>query len=133
MSNNGSSNPALAILEQFQDQPCTITSTGLDKNLYTVFTDAVTLGQKIQDNREGAEIRLITLDMAKINTALRSGGKLANQDFSGVIYATDTTATTTARRGVRLKNGGVMPPGGLTVATDNPLYIQGDYNTGTVG
>ena len=32
-----------------------------------------------------------------------------------------------------LKNGGILPPGGITVATDNPCYIQGDYNTGTVG
>jgi hypothetical protein len=132
VTNNGSGNPVLSILNKL-DQSCTSASTGRDKDLYDVFTDAVTLGQKIQDNREAAEIRLVTLDMAKINTALRSGGKLYNKAFTGVIYATDTTATTSARRGIRLKNGGTMPPGGLTVATDNPLYVQGDYNTGTAG
>ena len=132
VSDNGSGNPVLVILNN-TDTACTATSTGRNKDLYDVFTDAVTLGQKIQDNREVAEIRLVTLDMAKINTALRSGGKLYHKAFFGIIYATDTSATTAKRRGIRLKNGGVMPPGGLTVATDNPLYLQGDYNTGTVG
>jgi hypothetical protein len=34
------------------------------------------------------------------------------------------------KRGLRLKNGAKMPPGGLTIASDNPVYLQGDYNTG---
>ena len=29
----------------------------------------------------------------------------------------------------RLVNGEALPPGGLTVATRDPIYIQGDYNT----
>jgi hypothetical protein len=30
-----------------------------------------------------------------------------------------------------LKNGASIPPGGLTIASDNAVYIQGDYNTGS--
>jgi hypothetical protein len=37
----------------------------------------------------------------------------------------------TAKRAIRLKNGGVLPDGGLTVVSGNPVCIQGDYNTGT--
>ena len=33
---------------------------------------------------------------------------------------------------MRLKNGAIMPSGGITVASENPVYIQGDYNTGRV-
>ena len=77
-----------------------------------------------------AEIRLVTLDMSVVNTALRTVGQLKDENFNKIIYVSDTSATSTVRRGVRLKNGAVMPPGGLTVASDNPVYIQGDYNTG---
>jgi hypothetical protein len=40
------------------------------------------------------------------------------------------TVTSSGKRGVRLINGGKLPDVGLTVATPNPVYIQGDYNTG---
>jgi hypothetical protein len=69
--------------------------------------------------------------MAKVNAAMQPGGSL-NGKLNGVIYASDSTVAS-GRRGVRLKNGAVMPPGGLTVVTDNPCYIQGDYNTGSKG
>src|SRR6187402_1898399 len=74
----------------------------------------------------------MTIDIAKVNTAMQPGGPLAGK-INGVIYASAGTASSTARRGVRLKNGGVIPPGGLTIVSDNPCYIQGDYNTGTNG
>jgi hypothetical protein len=120
------------------------TSTGTDLAIYQTFKDAVTVGDKtlppldplrgfIQDNRENAEVRLITIDMAKVNAAMQSGGALYGKLPTGVIYASDGTATATSRRGIRLKNGGKMPPGGLTMVSDNPIYIQGDYNTGTNG
>jgi hypothetical protein len=35
--------------------------------------------------------------------------------------------------GVRLFNGQQLPPGGLTVATPDPAYIRGDYNTTSDG
>jgi len=41
-----------------------------------------------------------------------------------------TTTTSTSHRGVRLINGGSLPAVGLTVATPNPVYIQGDFNSG---
>ena len=46
---------------------------------------------------------------------------------------TDTSASQTGgtpKRGIRLKNGAIMPDAGITVASANPVYIQGDYNTG---
>jgi hypothetical protein len=98
--------------------------------LYSVFSSAVTTNQSIQDNREGAPVRLATLDMGAVSSKVRDG-TLAG--FNGVIYIADTSASSTGgtpKRGIRLKNGAIMPSGGLTVASQNPVYIQGDYNTG---
>ena len=105
-------------------------STGGDLQIYNVFTSAITTNQNIQDNREGSSIRLATLDISKITSAVKNS-TLTN--FNGIVYITDTSAAANgvgAKRGIRLKNGTVMPNGGLTVVSGNPVYIQGDYNTG---
>ena len=105
-------------------------STGADLQIYNVFSGAITTNQTIQDNREAASIRLATLDVGKVTTAIKNGTLTG---FNGIIYVTDTSASATgvgAKRGVRLKNGTVMPTGGLTIVSGNPVYIQGDYNTG---
>lgn len=68
-----------------------------------------------------------------ISAALR-GKELWN----GILYVADITNDITHRTGVRLLNGTHLPDGsksssptpGLTVATLNPIYIVGDYNTG---
>jgi hypothetical protein len=52
--------------------------------------------------------------------------------WNGVIYVSDTSANQTGglpKRGVRLKNGSTLPAGGLTLVSDNPVYVQGNYNT----
>ncbi|OPY91230.1 MAG: hypothetical protein A4E72_00215 [Syntrophus sp. PtaU1.Bin208] len=45
---------------------------------------------------------------------------------SGILYVSSDNITNPS---VRLVNGSSLPTGGLSVATNNPLYIQGDYNT----
>jgi hypothetical protein len=48
---------------------------------------------------------------------------------NGIIFiSASETAPGAADAVVRLANGAELPDGGLTVATDNPLYILGDYN-----
>ena len=118
-------------------------TTGTNKNMSDAFKSAVTTNQTITDNREGAttgnaSIRLATLDVSVITTAINTG-KFGN--FNGIIYITDISAGAnglTNKRGIRLKNGAKLPDGtsvgsaaGLTVASANPIYVQGDYNTGT--
>jgi hypothetical protein len=80
-------------------------------------------------------MRIVTLDMSVITNALTpvaqgGTGQLVNTGFKGIIYVSDTSGSATVKRGVRLKNGAKMPTGGLTVVSNNPVYIQGDYNTG---
>ncbi len=124
--------PQLTVLNKAGVE-CTAASTGKDRDLYDTFRAAVVLDEKIQDNREGREVRLASLDMSAVNSALAPGGTLKGKGFNGIIYISDTTASSTNARGIRLRNGGMMPPGGITIATDNPCYIQGDYNTGSTG
>lgn len=117
------------------DATVTSSSTGTNLALYNVFTAALKTNDKIQDNRENAEIRLVTMDMSVIQkaltaTAVGGTGELVNTGFKGVIYVSDTSGSSTVKRAIRLKNGAKMPTGGLTITSDNAIYIQGDYNTG---
>ena len=48
----------------------------------------------------------------------------------GVIYISDNQpASPSSQAAVRITNGATLPAGGLTVATDNPIYVKGNYNS----
>jgi hypothetical protein len=118
--------------------------------LYNMFnaSGTITTNQMIQNDREGldsaqGQVRLVTLDISKIETV--ASGKLvykantgSNAYFNGIVYIYDKSASSTAKRGVRLKNGSSIPSAGLsamglTLVSNNPVYIQGDFNTGGTG
>lgn len=81
--------------------------------------------QTIYDRREAKNIDLTTLNMATARTTLNVA-----PGFNDILYIDDVSATGyTDPKGIRLTNGSTLPTGGLTVASQNPLYIQGDYNT----
>jgi hypothetical protein len=111
-----------------------------DLAIYKVFNAAVTTGTTIQDNRQGGSVRLVQLNMSIITSAMTAynastnngtyAGTLVNSGFIPIIYASDTSGSSTTFRGIELTNGATMPVGGLTVASNNGVYIQGDYNTG---
>lgn len=112
------------------DNIVTASSPGQSGVLYNTFASAITTNQTIQDNRENASVRLVTLDVGAVSTKIRNG---TLSPFNNIIYINDSSAGATGgtpKRGVRLKNGATMPTNGLTVASANPVYIQGDYNTG---
>ena len=105
-------------------------SSGKDLQLYNTFTAAISTNKTIQDNREAAQVRLVDLNVAQIKNDI-AAGKLPG--FNGIIYISDTSAGQTGgspKRGIRLKNGATLPTGGLTFASDNPVFVQGDFNTG---
>lgn len=118
------------VIKDQSDNILTASSTGSGAAIYSTFASAITTNQNIQDNREGASVRLATLDMGAVSAKIRDG-TLA--PFNNIIYISDTSASQTGaspKRGIRLKNGAIMPDTGITVASQNPVYIQGDYNTG---
>lgn len=115
-------------------------AVGSKSALYNAISAAVTTGQQIQDNREGATVNLTSLDVGKLKQAVDSN---AIPNWNGVVYMADLRATTNESQdgtvvtqassqvhsGFRLDNGSTLPNGGLTVVSENPVYIQGDYNT----
>jgi hypothetical protein len=79
----------------------------------------------IYDWREGTNVSLTNVNMKALDTALTAMGS----SFNGVFYIQDVT--TTGKNAVRLQNGAVLSRD-LSVASNNAVYIQGDYNTGGV-
>ena len=85
------------------------------------------------DWREAKTIKTTEIDVAKFkewsetNTSVRP--LLGDLDTSS-IYVADlrTNASTSIQYGVKVKNGKILPDLGLTVATPNPLYVQGHFN-----
>jgi hypothetical protein len=71
--------------------------------------------------REGKYVKVTEVDIPKL---VASGKFPAN----GILYVSTHLAGSGEQDGVRLVNGSALPSSGLTVATDNPLYIRGDYN-----
>lgn len=53
---------------------------------------------------------------------------LPGQNIRTIYVADRRTQSSTTQSGIRLLNGQALPSDGLTVATPNPLYIQGNYN-----
>jgi hypothetical protein len=84
------------------------------------------------NKRENKTVNAVQLDVGALkqwnqtNTLLRpviSGGDIR------VVYVDDQrTQTSGTESGVRLVNGQTLLPQGLTVATPEPLYVQGHYN-----
>jgi len=100
-------------------------------------TTIVKQGQALWDTREGTAVKVTNVDVSKI---VSSYGSMTG--WTGLVYVADagagnSTSVTingasysTTRRAFRLVNGSSLPSGGLTVVSENPIYIQGDYNTG---
>jgi hypothetical protein len=98
-----------------------------DRDFYAAVAAAITTGQSFQDNREAATIGITTINLSTLQSGLK---KITT--WNGVLYISDTGASQTGgtpKRGIRLKNGATLPDGGLTLVSDNAVYIQGDYNT----
>ena len=124
-------------------------------SLYNMFNGAITTNGLIQDSRESAPITLATLDISKILTVGQDPVTYKSGAFSNpIIYVYDAAATThplnadgtvnlsvnrrsdgttsavPVKRGIRIKGGSKIPSVGLTIVSNNPIYVQGDFNTG---
>ena len=82
--------------------------------------------------RENKTVQAIQIDVAGLkswNATNASIRPYLPQHDVDTIYVSDRRTLTAANEsGVRLVNGANLPPQGLTVATDSPAYILGDYN-----
>ena len=104
-------------------------------SLTNMFKSAITTNEAIQDNREGANLGITTLDISQIvnNPAGNANPSYLGPSFSNIIYMYNKSETSAERKGIRIKGGSKIPTAGLTIASNNPVYIQGDFNTGATG
>ncbi len=104
-------------------------------------------GKALYDARENSAVKVVDVDVARIvaNVGMTGwtgvlylgddGGATYNKD--GTIKKVGSAATvtingvsySTTRRAFRLINGYALPSGGLTIVSECPVYIQGNYNT----
>ncbi len=102
-------------------------TTVIDPVMYNEVVGAITTNRTLKDNREGATVRIVTLDVGALDKTSIAG-------WNGVVYISDVSANQSGggpKRGVQVRNGATLPDGGLTIVSDNPVYIRGDYNTAT--
>jgi hypothetical protein len=101
------------------------------------------------DYRESDTVQAVQLDVSKLNSwftnTTTTGGQQYNNYnnvnnatskghlINGVYIYNSVPLSTTTLPAVRLVNAQQLPPAGLTVATPQPIYVKGNYNTTTNG
>ena len=125
-----------------------VTGSGSSKTTNTIYDYSFVTNVSFYDYRESDTAQAVTIDVGKLNTWLTNtstrGGAQYNQlNISGStskghtinsIYVYNAVPeTSTQLPAVRLTDGQQLPPAGLTVATADPLYVKGNYNTTTNG
>ncbi|MDY0187680.1 MAG: PilX N-terminal domain-containing pilus assembly protein [Syntrophus sp. (in: bacteria)] len=82
-----------------------------------------------KDGRENKWMTAVEVDVSLLKsstTAMAALNDPPSGGENGILYVSSNSVTNPA---VRLVNGSEMPSDGLSVVTNNPLYIKGDYNT----
>jgi Tfp pilus assembly protein PilX len=118
-----------------------IDGVATDKNGTTVNLTTCAGGNPVStasffDKRENRTVTVRQVDVAKLQLCTAARNAVNNPPSgadAGILYVSETTAAGDSSKAVRLINGSVLDssnlPNGLMVATDNPLYIKGDYNS----
>lgn len=115
--------------------------SGSTTNLYYSFVTNVTFF----DYRESDTVKAVQLDVGKFNKWLTNtmgrgfntyntaGATSKGHDINGVYVYNGVQTSGSQLPAVRVMNGQQLPTNGLTVATQFPIYVMGDYNTTTNG
>ncbi len=83
------------------------------------------------NKREAKTIKTSELDVGRLKTWSQTNNSLRSvlgRDVRQIYVADFRTQSGSTESGVRVKNGQTLPSLGLTVATPNPLYVQGNFN-----
>ena len=94
-----------------------------DSTWQNVTTDLTTAGvitsKTFRDQHESKDVYSTDIDVSKLNTS-------AYWPTNGIVYTSNTSGSNLT--GTRLLNGSTLKAK-LTVASSNPVYTKGDYNT----
>ncbi len=84
------------------------------------------------NKRENRDVKTTQFDVDLFNANYSLWTSLLGREPRTIYVADQRTQAANTQSGVRLVNGDLLPGSGLTVATPNPLYVQGDYNAPTM-
>jgi hypothetical protein len=90
-------------------------------------------GDSLTDQREGKSMVLARIDVGRFATWVATNST-ASAQFGGVnkvrvLHIEDNRSVSSSRMtGIKLANGDQLPEGGLSIATPDPLYVEGHYN-----
>lgn len=80
------------------------------------------------DKRENMYMQTTEIDINKLNSRYNNLTSILGRALK-VLYVADLrTQSSSTEPAVRLVDGQTLPPYGLTVATPDPLYVEGHYN-----
>ena len=99
---------------------------GANFNWGTDTSQFVSTNVSFYDYREGKTIKTTQIDIGKMNNWFQGQNKL--KSLTSVYVADLRTQNSGTEPGIRLTNGMTLPSNGLTVATPDPLYVEGNYN-----
>ena len=107
----------------------TSATAAISKKLATSGSSVISGSSHLYDSREGTLVNVVDIDVAKLQAAI---AKYVTS-FSNIVYICDTSSNGKLNV-IRLVNGSTISGSdGLTVASLNPVYVQGDFNTGGTG
>lgn len=104
---------------------------------WNVASNWISTNKVFTDLRENKTVVVTEIDIGKFNQWATNNAQnpirnvirnTQNREINSIYVADLRARTSTRMPAVRLVNGAVLPPSGLTVATPNPLYVQGNYN-----
>lgn len=107
----------------------------------------------LYDAREGGAVKVTNVNIAQMisnmvsmsgwtgtvyisdrgATSYNADGSVKNAGTSAPVIVSGVTTTWTTKRAIRLVSGYALPSTGLTIVCENPIYIQGNYNTSSSG
>ncbi|HVK58778.1 MAG TPA: hypothetical protein VM735_08365 [Candidatus Kapabacteria bacterium] len=104
-------------------------STAIPAAQYNTFVSSNT-SLSFYNMREEKTVRTIQVDIAAFKTFSEGWFRTQFGRNANCLYVADTRMLSSSlQSGIRLLNGHTLPAGGLTVATPNPLYVKGHYNS----
>ena len=95
-------------------------------NNVTSLLPAQTIGSTtVADNRENQNIQVYVVDLGKLKQYMEAENVATNS----LLWCGRTDCSEDAPNGYQFTNGSELPGQGLTIATPNPVYLRGDFNT----
>lgn len=109
-----------------------VNGTAKDKNGNTVALTVGTISTTtFYDAREKKTVHVTDVDLQKLQASSSAMNALANPpagEDPNILYVSSAAAPGELNA-VRIVNGSSIPTSGLSVVSQNPVYVKGDYNT----